>query len=64
MECIYFNDCNVEKRPICLGVYENCFVYRRRKVLDKLRRQECKSGLERFKERYPSWREMFVGSKK
>ena len=33
--CIYIKDCNVKKMPICYGIFENCIVYKRRKILEK-----------------------------
>jgi hypothetical protein len=61
MTCIYIKECNVEKRPICEGVYERCIIYSRRRILD---RNKTKTGLERFVDKYPDYNKMFIGSKK
>ena len=58
--CPFITECRQELSEICLS-FEKCLVYQRMKILD---RKKSKTGLERFKERYPDYEKMFVGSRK
>jgi len=61
-DCIYRETCNVPEMVICRGEnYENCLVYKRRKLLEQ---DKPKSQIEKFMDRYPMWRYMHIGSMK
>jgi hypothetical protein len=60
MECVFYNDCRVKKKPICFGTYTRCSTYKRRKILSK-GRESNKNGLDNFLTRYPEWNDYFNG---
>jgi len=70
MECIYFSDCRVKKRPICLGTYARCITYRRRQVLNgrSHKQNKCLETVKMIgspgKHNLPYVDEWWIGSRK